>query len=791
MEITKGIKRPFSDEHVIASDPPLRPELPDEWRRRINPFGGRAISDKALTAEQDVRAGMARMASLASAPGIVDGLHISPAPDAIGQKPDVAQLDIAAGMALASSGEDISIGAPRRLALGDIPLVMRVDHADKLAAGNDEIPLGGGGSGNGGDGSDAADRLRPVLPRKVFGNLAEIASNRKAKNMPRAALLVAQPVSVDILGRPVDDCPPDPRDDPYLDMQRIDGCRLLLYIWPGEVTSVDGGPDYSLPSNGAALRNKLAYAVFDNEKLQGEEDHHPWDEWGVPLALIGFNKQWQLDFIDVAAVARKGGADRRRTATVPMSGEPRLWQARIDQFVRHIADLPDADEDALRGSFERMPPAGLLPTSMFDPVMRRQSFFPQGFKVSASPVPESNLELVMTEAAGLSSLKRGTPDTVELLVPVPDQMYDPGLLQTEYLDPGFAGSIMRFRKDRKQWLVRREAARRRYDRLVESVSGVVNGWPLSDLPIEENSPFPRVQVPVELTRTRRINAGAKLIGQRLLGAHATLSVHLSDTIWFWLRVHESAQLKGVGLRLGAGTKAGSDKGLVKGVFWGNAGGLTLAKSNNKIAKQKAGDLPEEGGWVRLEVPANAIWSADGKGLKGFGINGLEFEQMGGDIEWGSFGKTDAKGLSYTYLADDTPAGSHLTVTGISDKSWPFKAIQGRKEIDVPDFATVSQDGVRRAGAVDAFRGDWTQNFLSNDMADIDEGGIDAFLVSVGARLKSTNDAIDLGFVRARSDIYRVRQIMLGADAASRLITSPSLADLASPGFRRAGDQPGD
>jgi hypothetical protein len=52
------------------------------------------------------------------------------------------------------------------------------------------------------------------------------------------------------------------------------------------------------------------------------------------------------------------------------------------------------------------------------------------------------------------------------------------------------------------------------------------------------------------------------------------------------------------------------------------------------------------------------------------------------------------------------------------------------------------------------------------------------LAAVDARLSATNDAVDLGFVRARSDIYRVRQIMLGADAASRLVTSPALADLA-------------
>jgi len=147
------------------------------------------------------------------------------------------------------------------------------------------------------------------------------------------------------------------------------------------------------------------------------------------------------------------------------------------------------------------------------------------------------------------------------------------------------------------------------------------------------------------------------------------------------------------------------------------------------------------------------------------------------VEWGSFGKIDAAGNVYTYVGDDAPAGAVLRVSGQNLPGWPWKAVAGREDLQVPDFGTVEDAGVRRVAAIDAFRSDWTQSFLAADMAAIDENGIGAFLSDVQGRLKATNDAIDLGFVRARSDIYRVRQIMLGADAASRLVTSPSLADL--------------
>src|SRR6187549_1694672 len=67
--------------------------------------------------------------------------------------------------------------------------------------------------------------------------------------------------------------------------RRGDGCRLVFYLWPEEVTAIDGGPDYALPATKTALRNRLAYAVFDTEKLLEADEMHPWEEWGVPLAL--------------------------------------------------------------------------------------------------------------------------------------------------------------------------------------------------------------------------------------------------------------------------------------------------------------------------------------------------------------------------------------------------------------------------------------------------------------------------------------------------------------------------
>jgi hypothetical protein len=765
MRILSAIDTPLADEHVLATDPPLRPQAA-VWRRRINAFTGRALSDRALTAEQEARAGIQRLRGQSVSAGVIAGLDVLAETGAVGRAPADAMIQVLPGSGLSRAGEDVIIASPRRLPLAELPVFARVDQLDAIAAGR---PAGSTTDAPG-DGDGA---LSPLLPRRIGPRLGALLGAAAAADLPRAAVLVAEPVTAVLNPTPRDDCPPDPRDDPYDDLQRIDGCRLVLYLWPSEMRARGGGPDYALPAPGAARRNRLAYGIFGVERGMGPDDAHPWEALGVPLALIGFRPDFALDFIDRAAVLRLGGRPRPRTPVVPASGNALLWQARVTQFIEQLAGQEDLSAAAIAAAFRQLPPVGFLPADVIDLALRRQALFPAGFTLTAAPVPLDQLDLAVAESAPLVPINLDVPDVVELLAPVPASVYEPGLLETATIDPAFARAQARYVADRTRWLVRRELVRRRRDVLRDAATGQRPAWPADDLPPAEVNPYPTTRPPVTATRFRRVAAGTAVRALRLVGAGSSLGIDKGDRIYVWVRIADATGLTGLGLRFGA---AGGGGSFNAGVFWGDAAQLPLATGDAAVASRRQGSLPPAGAWTRLVASADARWTAAGGVLAGITVNGLELAQRGGTMEWGPVGRITADGVETVWVGDDAPPGALLQ--NDTQTTWPQVAAADDPPIVEPDLGTIEDAGRRSAVAVRDLRGRWTQGFLAPDLALLDEGGIDGMVDAVEARLKATNDAIDLAFVRARADIFRVRQFMLGADAASRLVTSPALADVA-------------
>jgi hypothetical protein len=61
---------------------------------------------------------------------------------------------------------------------------------------------------------------------------------------------------------------------------------------------------------------------------------------------------------------------------------------------------------------------------------------------------------------------------------------------------------------------------------------------------------------------------------------------------------------------------------------------------------------------------------------------------------------------------------------------------------------------------------------------IETDGLKDFIDYLNEKVNKANDKVDFGFIRLQTDIYRIRQFMLGNEEATKLATSPVLADIA-------------
>lgn len=95
---------------------------------------------------------------------------------------------------------------------------------------------------------------------------------------------------------------------------------------------------------------------------------------------------------------------------------------------------------------------------------------------------------------------------------------------------------------------------------------------------------------------------------------------------------------------------------------------------------------------------------------------------------------------------------------------------------------LAPDGkTRQVEVLVKLRGSITANKVLSaaEISTLPSMGLRKFITFLEAKVKRADDTIDFGFVRVGANIYRIRQFMLGSEAASRLATSPSLAAIAT------------
>lgn len=835
MQVTSGIEKPLPGERPLQVEPPLapyvRPEADAEpLRRHLHLFAQRALTHVALTQEQQARMLDAELLAQAVAPGVTDGLEV-----ALEVGREKTLLFVSPGHGLTPHGLDVELAYPLRCD----PDVLRV-HGPTLAGWL--------------RGSDAAELKQAVANDAVlFSDLLAATSGasrgeRRSGLLPHAMVLVAQPVTVAVGSAAGDLAACDNATDEAVtpDLAWEDGFRLVWVPWPADrplpLWSEDG---LALESH---FRNRLAYAIFDDERRPLQHDGvrsvrrmtetrspddpapprrpgeapppplqqaWPWEEVGVPLALVGFDAQFRPAFSDRAAVVRQGGGARNRAPLVHLAGEDVLWQARVAQMLEHVAELPPDQRSAehLVKHFERLPPAGLLPRDAVDFGAGRQTFFPPTFEVQAQPVPLDMVDALLAESASLASLDLSGSEQVQVLVPVPSRYYEKDLLQLdERINPLFDLEIRRLEDDRLQLLKRRDALRRRMDLLTQAISGELPAYPEDDPNALSDERGAQDAMAFSRVRVVRLPGANLTHFHGFANAQARRALTAADTLFVFAQVTRAdARLMLKVERLSSGT-------LQETIFYWGAPLSGAASTMIRVGPlpADAGGQPLTHQWMRLDLPVALGTRQTSAGplpnpLLVAPLDNLQFGVLSGgaglDVRWGYAGIVSG-GTERYWVADAFPPGATARSSGGATVEWEglgtalslaeeqsLGVVTGDgtvfsvQELDslVARYLPAAGGLVRELGLAwsrvawaatgPAGRNTRAAAVLASDQRPLIEQGLNALIERLAQRVAAGDDHVEVGFLRARTDIFRLRQGVLGTTLAGRLLTSPAAAEL--------------
>ncbi len=127
--------------------------------------------------------------------------------------------------------------------------------------------------------------------------------------------------------------------------------------------------------------------------------------------------------------------------------QPALAQARINQLSEQLSQVMVQHQsfNTLADIFPTLPPSGILPADAANFPQQRAPWLPPNWSVSAAPVRLEELETVLETGMTLEPITAATSapedakqlESVEVLIPLPDALYDPDILVVETVAPVF------------------------------------------------------------------------------------------------------------------------------------------------------------------------------------------------------------------------------------------------------------------------------------------------------------------------------------------------------------------
>ncbi len=731
------IDDPVLGEQVLSVQPTIE-RYPDvDWRQRLEYFTGRSLTHTALRLEQQSRAGHLATLGQALSPGVVMGLEADA--EVIDSK---VVIEIAAGMGIAASGEIVNINRNQQALLDDVRVYAPASILDAdwdSSQGEGAYKLG-----------DTLAKLRAA-----------------GRPLPPAMVLVLQPVAVEHFGQEdsTDPCDFDPTDEAFENWQWLDGCRLALYAWTPKL-----GP---VPSPGLWLRNRIAHAIFDYERGLSEGEYLPWMELGVPIALIGLNNTLDFEFLDRNAVVRRGGEAKGNDVPIQPAGNRFLWQAQFEQFNEHLVDWlmdnPSLNPAFMNAGqeFRRLPPVGVLPKETMNPREQKQRFFPLSYGIRALAIPYEQLDLAIEESASLLPFDLNTPDRVEVLVPVPQHHYEPQLLVVEVIDPEFDRVIARFVTERDQWLGRRLIVRNKTSTLYQAIKG----RPLLYRADDPNA-IDSLEQAIEFEQkfVKRGDA-CQFFKGRISPPSNWIQNSFNDTDWD----------SGV-TRIGYGT---GGLGTTLDDMQGNYVTVFLRHRFNL-------DSIEEAHRYTITVTTNGGFYAylNGRFISSANVTRPFHNapaQQSQELKERRYELGELKGR---FIEGENVLAIQAHNDSIAAEEFSFsvellntedsfgtteKPLLRNQKISIP-FGMEQYD----VDALDELRDylDTKTPLSDEEVAKLDEIGIEEYIDFLQRKINQADDRVEFGFLRLRTDMYRVRQFMLGNEVGTKLATSPALAEIA-------------
>ena len=756
------IKIPFDGEQVVGVHPDLNSNYPEDWRQRLNNFTGRSLTHTALRIEQAGRSGRVAALGQLMSPGVVNGL-IADYSRAIIAAETIDSITISSGIGIDAQGELVTLNTALKVELGQIPVYA----PSKLLESASEV-----------------ETAETLLARKLGPSLNEVLS--EGISIPPVAILVLEPVQVEMnLDQLHDPCEPDPEQYAYENWQLIDGARLVLYSWPEEVMSLPG------MSSDSRWRNQVAHSIFEYEQNLSASEFLPWMDLGVALAVIGLNDDGTINFFDRNAVVRAGGKRRRSASLINNIGHRFMWQSRFEQFNEHLVDLINAtssDKDdviaAARG-LRYLPPVGVLPKHFIDLTTRLQHFFPLSYHVEVLPIPYEQLDVVIQDSASLDGFDFNRADRVQAMVPVPQIYFEPDLLRTEFIAAEFDTTISGFVVQRNDWLGRRLEIRRKATLIHRALTGKLLE---SDHTDPDSVDIAELAAPFESALINFSEEWHYLKGEIDLPAD-WVNAAFNDSAW-------SIGTSGFGYN-SAHTQTVLDD--MSGNYVSLYGRKSFTLDTLDVAKN-----------YRLEIITNGGFIAylNGKEIHRFNLSSDDFKATAEKAMHSELRTFDLGNLAGVLLAGSNILAFRAHSSSLDSEQFSFQPRLLEKQfvpqleendygVDINTNETgepilVNAEPQYKITAIESLKTFFNSRTYSEDgktnriwsvqdiakFEQLESNGLIDFVDYLNDKVNTANDKVDFGFVRLQTDIYRIRQFVLGNENATKLATSPVLADIA-------------